>query len=29
MPCFWENLFGAGITAGGLALGAKAYDQLG
>lgn len=29
MPGFWENLFGAGITAGGLALGAKAYDQLG
>ena len=28
-PSFWENLFGAGITAGGLALGAKAYDQLG
>jgi len=28
-PGFWENLFGAGITAGGLALGAKAYDQLG
>jgi len=26
---FWENLFGAGITAGGLALGAKAYEQLG
>ena len=26
---FWENLFGAGITAGGLALGAKAYDELG
>ena len=26
---FWSNLFGAGITAGGLALGAKAYDQLG
>ena len=26
---FWENLFGAGITAGGLALGAKAYDKLG
>ena len=25
----WENLFGAGITAGGLALGAKAYEQLG
>ena len=24
-----ENLFGAGITAGGLALGAKAYDELG
>jgi hypothetical protein len=29
MAGFWENLFGAGITAGGLALGAKAYDQLG
>jgi len=28
-PSFWENLFGAGITAGGLALGAKAYEQLG
>tara|TARA_R100000951_G_scaffold104520_1_gene97732 strand:+ start:55 stop:924 length:870 start_codon:yes stop_codon:yes gene_type:complete len=28
-PGFWENLFGAGITAGGLALGAKAYEQLG
>jgi hypothetical protein len=28
-PGFWENLFGAGITAGGLALGAKAYDKLG
>ena len=26
---FWENLFGAGIAAGGLALGAKAYDELG
>lgn len=26
---FWENLFGAGITAGGLALGADAYDKLG
>ena len=25
----WENLFGAGITAGGLALGAEAYEQLG
>jgi len=29
MAGFWENLFGAGITAGGLALGAKAYDELG
>lgn len=29
MADFWENLFGAGITAGGLALGAKAYEQLG
>ena len=29
MSDFWENLFGAGITAGGLALGAKAYEQLG
>jgi hypothetical protein len=26
---FWENLFGAGITAGGLALGAKGYEELG
>ena len=26
---FWENLFGAGITAGGLALGAEAYEKLG
>ena len=26
---FWENLFGAGITAGGLALGLDAYDKLG
>ena len=26
---FWENLFGAGITAGGLALGADAYNKLG
>tara|TARA_R110001632_G_scaffold118050_1_gene230330 strand:- start:839 stop:1897 length:1059 start_codon:yes stop_codon:yes gene_type:complete len=26
---FWSNLFGSGITAGGLALGAKAYDKLG
>ena len=26
---FWSNLFGGGIAAGGLALGAKAYDKLG
>jgi len=26
---FWENLFGAGITAGGLALGLDAYNKLG
>ena len=29
MPTLLENLFGAGITAGGLALGLDAYDKLG
>jgi hypothetical protein len=29
MPSLLENLFGAGITAGGLALGLDAYDKLG